>query len=80
MRDSFGLREGELAMYVAYGGRDEFNIAAQAESFIYRARCQRGLTVAVGYAPHGHHTRRAAKQLLPGIFDWLAAQLAPCAP
>jgi hypothetical protein len=78
--DYEGVREGELAMYVAYGGRDEFNVTAQAECFIYRARCQRGLTVAVGYLPHGHHTRRAAKRLLPGILDWLAPQLAPYAP
>ena len=78
--DATGLREGELAMYVAYGGRDQLNIAAQAESFIYRARCQRGLTVAVGHDPRGRHNRRTARRLLPGILDWLAPLLAPYAP
>ena len=75
--DRQGVREGELAMYVAYGGRDQFNITAQAESFIYRARCQRGLTVAVGYDPRGRHNRTTAQRLLPDILDWLAPLLAP---
>jgi pimeloyl-ACP methyl ester carboxylesterase len=74
--DTFGLREGELAMYVAYAGRDQFNLDAQVESFLYRAR-ERGLTVQVGYEPRGRHDRRTAKKLIPGILDWLAPLLAP---
>jgi hypothetical protein len=74
--DRTGLCEGELAMYAAYGGRDQFNIAAQVESFLYRAK-QRGLTVQVGYEPKGRHDRRTAKKLIPDILDWLGPLLAP---
>src|SRR5262249_20104641 len=33
--DRTGLKNGDLAMYVGYGGKDEFNLAAQVESFLY---------------------------------------------
>ena len=65
-----------VAMYIAYGGRDQFNIDAQVESFLYRAR-QRGLTVSVGYDPSGKHDAATALKLLPGVLDWLAVQLEP---
>jgi hypothetical protein len=76
MVDRFGLRDGELEMYVAYGGHDEFNIDAQVESFLYLAKC-RGITVGVGYDPHGHHCAATARKLIPGIVDWLGPRLAP---
>lgn len=79
MLDRLDLREGELAMYVGYGGKDQFNIDAQVESFLYRAR-QRGLTVTVGYDPNGKHDFRTALRLMPGVLAWLSAQLAPYAP
>ena len=79
MLDRTGLQEGELAMYVAYGGRDQFNIDAQVESFLYAAR-QRGLTVAVGYDPKGKHDLATAGRLLHGIREWLAPQIAPYSP
>ncbi len=79
MLDRLGLQEGELAMYVAYGGRDQFNIDAQVESFLYAAQ-QRGLTVDVGYDPKGKHDLPTALRLLPGILDWLAPQVAPYSP
>jgi S-formylglutathione hydrolase FrmB len=78
MVDRYGLHEGELEMYVAYGAQDEFNIDAQVESFLYLAKC-RGLTVGVGYEPHGHHDMHTARRLAPGIVDWLAPRLAPYA-
>jgi len=79
MLDFFQVLPGELAMYVAYGGRDEFNIDAQVESFLYRAR-QLGLCVRVGYDPAGRHTLRWADRMLPGVVAWLAPLLAPYAP
>ncbi len=63
-------------MYIGYAGRDEFNIDAQVESFLYRAK-QKGLTVDVGYEPLGHHDNATAQKLLPGVIDWLAVQLGP---
>ncbi len=78
MIDRLDLREGQLSMYVAYGGKDQFNIDAQVESFLYRAR-QRGLTVTVGYSPRGRHNIHTARRLFPGMVEWLAPQLAPYA-
>src|SRR5207244_8206233 len=77
--DRTRLRNGELAMYVAYGGRDEFNIDAQVESFLYLCKF-RGITVAVGYDPIGQHDLDTAKRLLPDIYRWLSTLLAPYAP
>jgi S-formylglutathione hydrolase FrmB len=79
MIDRLGLREGQLSMYVAYGGKDQFNIDAQVESFLYLARC-RQITVGVGYLPRGRHDYTTAAKLFPGIIEWLAPQLAPYSP
>jgi S-formylglutathione hydrolase FrmB len=79
MLDRLDVRPGELAMYAGYGGRDQFNIDAQVESFLYRAR-QRGLCVAVGYDPNGRHDLATALRLMPGAFAWLNEQLAPYSP
>lgn len=79
MLDRLNLQEGELCMYVAYGGKDQFNIDAQVESFLYRARC-RGLTVAVAYNPRGGHDRQTARGFFPGIVTWLAPLIAPYSP
>ena len=77
MIDSMNLKEGDLAMFIGYARRDEFNIDAQVESFLYRAR-ERGLTVDVVYDPRGHHNVATALRLFPETIDWLARQLAPC--
>jgi len=79
MIDLYSLRPGELCMYVGYGGRDEFNMDAQVESFLYRAR-ERGLPVMVGYEPNGRHSWRTGRRLLPDALGWLAPLLAPYAP
>lgn len=81
--DLYHVQPGELDMYVGYVGRDEFNIDAQVESFLYRAR-QLGLDVGVEYNPRGHHFLQAAHRLLPGAIRWLAPRLraldATCPP
>jgi len=79
MLDLYDVRPGQLEMYVAYAGRDQFNIDAQVESFLYVAK-RRGLEVGVGYEPNGRHDRTTAFKLLPGVLDWLAPRLAPYAP
>src|SRR5205085_1807131 len=50
--DLYDVKPGEVELYVAYAGKDEFNLDAQAESFLYRAR-EKGLCVGVGYQPNG---------------------------
>lgn len=74
--DRTHLRNGEVAMYLAYGGQDEFNIDAQNESFLYVCK-HRGLEIGVGYKADGKHDTDTAIALLPGVFYWLAPQLAP---
>lgn len=76
MLGRYGIHDGDLEMYVAYGGKDEFNIDAQVESFLYVCK-HRGITVGVGYEPNGRHDQRTAEKLVPGIVDWLAVRLAP---
>ncbi len=77
--DRTGLRNGELNMYVGYGGKDEFNLDAQVESFLFLAKC-RGLAVGVGYVPEGRHDMATAAQLYPGLIQWLAPKIAPYSP
>jgi len=79
MLELYDVRPGQLEMYVAYAGRDQFNIDAQVESFLHVAK-QRGLEVGVGHEPAGHHDRPTALKLLPGVLDWLAPRLAPYSP
>lgn len=79
MLDLYDVRPGQLEMYVAYGGKDQFNIAAHVESFLFVAH-QRGLEVGVGYLPNGKHNRTTAEKLLPGIVEWLGPRLAPFGP
>jgi hypothetical protein len=79
MLDLYDVQPGQLEMYVAYGSKDQFNIDAQVESFLFVAR-QRGLEVSVGYEPNGRHNRTTAKKFQPGIIAWLGPRLAPYAP
>ena len=68
--DEYNLKPGELDLYVAYGGLDEFNITAQAESFLYRAK-ERGLDIGVEYDPYGRHDPDSGMRLFPGAHRWL---------
>ena len=65
----------EFAMYIAYGGRDQFNIDAQVESFLYNAK-QRGIFPHVEYDPKGKHDRKTALSFVPSLLDWLAVEMA----
>jgi S-formylglutathione hydrolase FrmB len=79
MIDCLGIQNGLLDMYVAYAGRDEFNLDAQVESFLYRCR-ERGIDVTVDYDPCGHHSPSTAKSFFPSTARWMAVRLAPFAP
>jgi S-formylglutathione hydrolase FrmB len=79
MIETHGLRECDLSMFVGYGGKDQFNVDAQAESFLEFAK-QRGLFVTVGYIPNGHHDTSTALKLLPKVIAWLAPQITPYSP
>jgi hypothetical protein len=66
-------------MFIGYGGKDQFNIDAQVESFLFVAR-QRDLPIAVSYFPNGKHNYRTAFKIVPDLFDWLSEQLRPYSP
>ncbi len=76
--ERYNLQPGELNLYVAYGGKDEFNIAAQVESFLHVAR-QRGIEVGVNYDPNGRHDLATGHRLMAGAMKW-AADHVPAAP
>jgi len=76
--ETLNIKPGELDLYVAYAGKDEFNIDAQVESFLHVAR-ERGLDITVGYDPKGRHSYTTAKKLFPGIAEWLRPRLQPFA-
>jgi S-formylglutathione hydrolase FrmB len=77
--DAYGIGPGFAEFYVAYGGQDEFNLDAQIESFLYRAK-QRGVVVGVDYDPAGQHSSKTAAEMLPKMIDWLREKLEPYRP
>jgi S-formylglutathione hydrolase FrmB len=79
MLDIYDVQPGQFALYIAYAGKDQFNIGAQVDSFLFVAK-QRGLDVGVGYEPNGKHDRATVEKLRPDIFRWLGHQLAPFGP
>jgi S-formylglutathione hydrolase FrmB len=74
-----GLRPGELAMYVHYPGRGEWNFDAQDQSFAWLA-AGRGIAVTLASDPEGHHDPRYFRANLPCAFLWLGRNLLPPAP
>jgi S-formylglutathione hydrolase FrmB len=79
MLDAYDIQDGEINMYVAYAGLDQFNLDAQTESFLYHAH-ERGVCVDVDYHPWGRHDRRTVRSMVPKALDWLGPKLAPYAP
>jgi hypothetical protein len=74
MLDTYDVPPGLFDMFIGYGGRDQFNVDAQVESFLYRAR-QRGICVSVAYDPRGRHNKRTAVRLFPSSARWLGEEL-----
>lgn len=77
--DRTRLRNCDLKMYVAFGGKDEFNFDAQCESFLYWCKF-RNIEVGVGYDPEGRHDIRSAYRQFPAIVHWLAPIIRPYSP
>ena len=70
------LQPGELAIYLNYGGRDNWNFDAHAESFAYLAR-QRGIAVDTECVPNARHTLTYFRRNHPAAYAWLAQHLLP---
>src|SRR6202023_2796211 len=77
--EQYDLKDGELSLFVGYGGRDEFNMGAQVESFLYRAK-ERGVTVEVTFDPQGKHDVASGRRLFPDAVRWIAPLMAPYYP
>jgi enterochelin esterase-like enzyme len=69
----YNIKNGMLNMYLAYGRKDEFNLDAQAESFLHHAQAK-GIHVDVDYDPNGRHNTATAKRFIPNMIDWFAIQ------
>lgn len=65
------LQNGELDLFIGYGAKDEFNVAAQVESFLYFAH-KRGVEVGVVRDPNGRHDLRSGLRLMPAAQRWAA--------
>ncbi len=72
--EQYNLKPGELDLCVAYGGKDEFNMHAQTESFLFRAK-ELGIAVHVVYDPEGRHDEASARRLFPGTLEWAAPRV-----
>lgn len=79
MLTTHSVRPGEFQMYIGYGTKDQFNIDAQSQSFVYLAML-RGLKVTEQVVPGGRHSFRTGVKLFPGLVAWLGPRLAPYAP
>jgi hypothetical protein len=73
------VRPGELAMFVGFAGRDEFNIHNQCKHFLDVAR-GRGLAVTSVEVPDGRHRTESGVKMLPELSAFLSRELAPFVP
>jgi S-formylglutathione hydrolase FrmB len=74
--DQYDLQPGELDLYVGYGGKDQFNITAQVDSFLYRAK-ERKLAIGVSFDPEGRHDEESGRRLLPEALKWVTPLIEP---
>ena len=79
MLEPYQVEPSKFDMYIGYGGRDQLNVDAQVESFLYVAR-RRGLDVHVWYDPRGRHDAATGIRALPDMAEWLAQRLRPYTP
>jgi len=76
---STNLQPGQLAIYVNYPGRDNFNFDAQDESFQWLA-ASKGIDVTVVCDPGANHSLRYLRANFPSAFIWLGHHLLPPIP
>jgi S-formylglutathione hydrolase FrmB len=78
MLEIYGVQPGELKLFIAYGLRDQFNGAAENQSFMYFAGL-RGITAHVETAD-GRHNKRTAVKFFEPFCEWLTPLLQPYVP
>ena len=73
------LRPGELAIYVNYPGRDNYNFDAQDQSFAWLA-ARRGVAVDLICVPRACHNLSYIEGAEPPAYQWLGRHILPPAP
>jgi poly(3-hydroxybutyrate) depolymerase len=73
---STGLQPGELALYVNYPGRDNYNFDAHAQSFAWLA-AQRGIAVELAEIPTGRHNLSYIERAQLPAHLWLGRHVLP---
>lgn len=73
--DRHKVKPNQFQMMITMAGRDNFNLDAQAQSFIYLAE-HRGIHVDTYTEPKGTHDIRTAHKMIGPVFDWLNNKLA----
>jgi poly(3-hydroxybutyrate) depolymerase len=73
------LHPGDLAIYLNYAGRDNWNFDAQVESFQWLA-AQKGIAVTAECEPCARHNLAYFRNNQARAFAWLGRQLLPAAP
>jgi Putative esterase len=73
---STNLGPGELSMYVAYPGRDNYNFDAQDQSFAWLARF-RGVAVTLVRDPKGRHNLPYFEDAERPAYEWIGRQVLP---
>ena len=73
---STDLRPGELAIYIHYPGRDNYNFDAQDQSFAWLA-ARRGVAVELSQIPRGRHNLPYIEKAEPPAYLWLGRQILP---
>ena len=76
---STDLRPGELAIYINYPGRDNYNFDAQDRSFAWLAE-RRGVALTLGVVPRGRHNLPYFEDAELPAYRWLGRQLLPPTP
>jgi S-formylglutathione hydrolase FrmB len=75
----YDVRPGEFAMFIAYGGKDNFNGDSENQSFCYYAN-RRGIEPDVVVNPNGHHDRKTGMGFFDAFGKWISPLLQPYAP
>jgi len=76
---AYDVKPGDYSFFIGYGGRDELNIDAQVESFLFLTK-DRNLNPTVAYQPNGRHSTEAGIKMIPEFNAWLDPLIRPYAP
>ncbi len=72
--DRLNIRDGQFNLYIAYGRKDEYNVDAQVDSFLHKAK-ERGIDVWVRFNHIGHHSSPYVNECMPDVFVELGKSL-----